>query len=523
MKYFFLIGLFSVVLFFSFLGGTSVFQVAEARNAECAREMMENNELIVPTFNGELRTDKPALEYYGMMAGYYLFGVNERGARFFSALCGLLVVLATFWIARRHWGEKAAWWSALTLLASMHVIVQFRLATPDPYLILFHTLSIYFFYEGWLSRQWKWYVMMYVALGLGIFAKGPVGLLLPGFTFLLFMLFTKTLTWKRLMELKPWWGIFIVLLVAAPWYYAVAVKTGGAWTKAFFLEHNLNRFDAGLEGHRGSFLLPFLFLLAGLLPFSAFIFRALKGVWTQRKTNPLLLLAGLSALVVAVFYALSQTKLINYTSPAYPFLSLAIGYFVAGLPADRESLRKSRIETYAMVVLSLMLPVGVYFFVANTAPLQRVGWISWFLLLLPLGAISALVVRKASVNKSLTAIALAFMATTLIIFWKPLQVIDDQSPIQKYRALVHVHPEVVAYKDFDHGFAFYAQRRIPVFQTEQELEDYLTVHTDVLVLTRARDLTYMSAVPNLSCIGIDHDLFSRHSTGIYHQCPTHSE
>jgi 4-amino-4-deoxy-L-arabinose transferase-like glycosyltransferase len=54
MKYLVLIVVLSVVLFFSFLGGTSVYQVAEARNAECAREMMENREWIVPTFNGPI-------------------------------------------------------------------------------------------------------------------------------------------------------------------------------------------------------------------------------------------------------------------------------------------------------------------------------------------------------------------------------------------------------------------------------------------------------------------------------------
>lgn len=515
MKYLALVVLLSAVLFFSFLGGTSVFQVAEARNAECAREMMENSELIVPTFNGELRTDKPALEYYGMMAGYWLFGVNEGGARFFSAICGLLVVLATFWIARRHWGEKAAWWSALTMLASMHVIIQFRLATPDPYLILCHTLSIYFFYEGWHSRQWKWFALMYFFLGLGIFAKGPVGLLLPGLTFFLFMLLTKTLTWKRLVELKPWWGALLVLVVAVPWYYAVHVKTGGEWTKAFFFEHNLNRFDEGLKGHRGPFVMPFIFLVAGLLPFSVFVVRAFKEAWKKRKSDSLMLMAALSALVVAVFYAFSQTKLINYTSPAYPFLSLAIGNVIAGLSRDQEAARKSRIETYIMVFLAVVMPVGAFFFVKNTVPLQNLGWITWFLLLLPVGAIVALVIRKKSTELSLLSIAFAFMVTTVIVFWKPFHAIDDQSPIQKYKQLVSSHKEVVAYKDFDHAFAFYTQKRIPVLQTEKELQDFLAEHEDVLVLSRDHDLSYMDTIPNLNCVGVDRDLFSSRSSGVY--------
>ena len=516
MKYFLLILLFSGLLFFSFLGGTSVFQRAEARNAECAREMMENREWIVPTFNGELRTDKPAMEYYGMMAGYYLLGVNEAGARFFSALCGLLVVLATFWIARRHWSEKAAWWSALTMLASMHLIIQFRLATPDPYLIFCHTLSIYFFYEGWHSRKWKWFALTYIFLGLGIFAKGPVGLLLPGLTILLFMLITKTFTWKRILEQKPWWGILLISAVALPWYYAVHVKTGGEWTRIFFFEHNLNRFDSGISGHHAPFVMPFIFVLAGLLPFSVFAVRAFKETWQQRKNNSLMVLAALSTLVVVGFYALSQTKLINYTSPAYPFFSLMIGNTIAGLISHSESLRKTKIETYIMVFLALLLPIAVFFFM-KYSPLQNVAWIAWFMVAMPIGGIVALFLRKKSSENGLLAIAAAFMVTTFIVFWKPFQVLDDQSPVHKYGEIVSAHNEVVAYKDFHHAFAFYAHGKIPVFQDEQNLIDYLASHEDVLVLSRNYDLSYMDEIPELECLGKGQDLFSRKSTGVYHK------
>ena len=516
MKYFLLILLFSGLLFFSFLGGTSVFQRAEARNAECAREMMQNREWIVPTFNGELRTDKPAMEYYGMMVGYYLLGVNEAGARFLSALCGLLVVLATFWIARRHWSEEAAWWSALTMLASLHLVIQFRLATPDPYLILCHTLSIYFFYEGWHSRKWKWFALMYIFLGLGVFAKGPVGLALPGLTILLFMLVTKTFTWKRILGLKPWWGILLVAAVVFPWYYAVHVKTGGEWTRIFFLEHNLNRFDSGISGHHGPIILPFIFVLAGLLPFSVFAIRAFNETWKQRKSNQLMVLAALSTLVVVVFYAISKTKLINYTSPAYPFLSLMIGSTIAGLNKHSESLRKTRIETYIMVFLVIIMPIAVFFSLKNS-PLENVRWIAWFLIVLPIGGVVALVLRKKSSEYGLLAIATAFMVTTCIIFWKPYQILDDQSPVQKYKKIVSAHKEVVAYKDFHHAFAFYAQTRIPVFQEEQDLINYLNNHEDVLVLSRNRDLSYMAEIPELECIGIGRDLFSRKSSGVYHK------
>ncbi|MDP9230538.1 MAG: hypothetical protein M3O67_07690, partial [Bacteroidota bacterium] len=49
----FLLGL-SVLLFFPGLGKVPLWIYDEVRNAECAREMYERNDWIVPTFNGEL-------------------------------------------------------------------------------------------------------------------------------------------------------------------------------------------------------------------------------------------------------------------------------------------------------------------------------------------------------------------------------------------------------------------------------------------------------------------------------------
>ena len=55
-----IIGL-SALLLFPGLGKTPLWIYDEVRNAECAREMYERGDWIVPTFNGGLRTLKPPL------------------------------------------------------------------------------------------------------------------------------------------------------------------------------------------------------------------------------------------------------------------------------------------------------------------------------------------------------------------------------------------------------------------------------------------------------------------------------
>ena len=68
-------------LFLPGLGASTLWDIDEGNNAECAREMFDADNWIVPTFNYKLRTDKPAMLYWLQMLAYRQFGVNEFGAR----------------------------------------------------------------------------------------------------------------------------------------------------------------------------------------------------------------------------------------------------------------------------------------------------------------------------------------------------------------------------------------------------------------------------------------------------------
>jgi 4-amino-4-deoxy-L-arabinose transferase-like glycosyltransferase len=61
------------IAFIPGLGKTPLWIYDEVRNAECAREMYERGDWIVPTFNGGLRTLKPPLHYYFMFGGFQNF------------------------------------------------------------------------------------------------------------------------------------------------------------------------------------------------------------------------------------------------------------------------------------------------------------------------------------------------------------------------------------------------------------------------------------------------------------------
>ncbi len=86
----------AAIVFFTNLGAPQLWDEDEPRNAACAREMLERGDWVVPTFNYELRTQKPVLLYWCMLASYSVFGVNEFAARLPSALFAIGTSLLTY-------------------------------------------------------------------------------------------------------------------------------------------------------------------------------------------------------------------------------------------------------------------------------------------------------------------------------------------------------------------------------------------------------------------------------------------
>lgn len=278
-SYFWLLLALATALLLFRLNATPIYILDEAKNAQCAREMLQRSDFIVPTFNDQLRTDKPVLHYYFMMAGYTIFGFNEFGARFFSAIMGLLTILITYFYTRKYIDAFTGFCSALVLVMSTHFLFEFRLAVPDPYLIFFITLGLFSGFSWLQENKTSQLIIAVTALGLAALAKGPVALALPGLCLLTWIVLKKK--WNTAFTWKLIPAFLLLCLIVLPWYLAVDKATAGEWTKGFFFEHNLNRFADPQEGHGGIFLITILFILIGLLPFAIFY----RGNISQKNFN----------------------------------------------------------------------------------------------------------------------------------------------------------------------------------------------------------------------------------------------
>ena len=340
------------------LGGPSLWDVDESHNLECSREMGDSGNLILPTFNYQMREDKPVLIYWLQIATARLVGVNEWSARLPSALAGLLTVLIVYELGRLRFGARAGLWAALVLATSFAFLGAAHFANPDALLLAFSTLALAVFWHDVQSGGRGWLGVVGAAAGLAVLAKGPVGLVLPAGVAIFFLAWQRRLI--HLCDRRVGWFVLLFVLVAAPWYALVAAETKGAWVVGFWQKHNFIRFKAPMEGHSGPWLYYVPVLLAGLAPWSIFLGTAGWHGWRRLRQGEDQERAAIRFLIVwfalyFVFFSIAGTKLPNYILPVYPAVALLTGHLL-------ERWRRGELELPAWLMLTslaLLALIGV--------------------------------------------------------------------------------------------------------------------------------------------------------------------
>ena len=470
---------------------------------------MESKDWIVPTFNGELRTDKPPLHYFFMIASYKMFGVTEFAARFFSVIMGLLTVLITFIYTKRLYNSFVAFCSALVLVASTHFIFEFRLSVPDPYLICFITLGLFSAFTWIQEKNVKQLYIAAAALGLAILSKGPVALALPGLCLFIWVIAAKK--WKIVFTWHLIPAFILLCIISVPWYYAVDKATNGEWTKGFFIDNNLNRFSDPQEGHGGFFLITLIFVVVGLLPFMSFIGELIK----QRKkifTEPLVKFGAIVTITFVAFFSISSTKLPNYPMPCYPFAAVVLGTFIAKL-LNGEAVSK-KYPWYILLVFTMILPVAAYFAIkAEPEATTLAEWLPTFLMFTPLIMVTATLLHKYEWPRKIEMISLSYIVLNITALAYAYPLLYEQNPVAKTINTVKAAPNIYAFNIFNPGYRFYLNKNIPKAFNKATMQHWLDSTRNAIIITRTDYLDSLKGLP-VHEIARHHDIFELPTTVI---------
>ena len=159
-------------------GSTTLWDRDEPRFARATVEMVESGSYLVPSFNGEVWADKPIFVYWVMSVAMRLFGPTELAFRFFGAIGTGLTCLLTFFIGKRLLCVKAGLWAMPILASALLMRAVGGAATSDAILLPFILAALALFVQIRDNKVSPFHIIvMGAAMGVGILAKGPMGLM----------------------------------------------------------------------------------------------------------------------------------------------------------------------------------------------------------------------------------------------------------------------------------------------------------------------------------------------------------
>src|SRR5690348_4606460 len=147
-------------------------------HAEAAREMVQRHDWVTLYTDGIRYLEKAPLMYWATALSYEVFGVSEWATRLPLMLGVLALLLTTYALGMRAYGERAGFYAAVVLATSLGPYIWTRFQIPDVIVGLWLALSALFFLTSLeQERPSRWACWGFAtACALNVLTKSLIGL-----------------------------------------------------------------------------------------------------------------------------------------------------------------------------------------------------------------------------------------------------------------------------------------------------------------------------------------------------------
>lgn len=334
--------------------------------AQKAREMLHAGSLMTASLEGHPRFDNPPGFFWLIMGSYKIFGENEFGARFPSALAGVLGILGTYFLFELLLGARVGFLAALILNLTTLYLKYSRHSMMDVTVAASGVWCYYFFLRGLKDGTSKgaWFFLLSGLIGSYImFAKSAFGVVALGVLFFYLLIAGE---FRAFLRPALWAGLLLFIFPYAGWCFYSKAHHGDT-----FVEKHFYALLVGKASHRGDndFWYDYFIVLGKyfpiFLPFMGYgIYRAVVARSDEAAPNRFALVYFLTYLVALSLQSTTKTW---YFIPAFPACA---GLAAVGM--DRALRRYSferivRGTAYLAVTVFLILHVTQLGVAANRA------------------------------------------------------------------------------------------------------------------------------------------------------------
>jgi len=283
--------------------------------------------------------------------------VNSQTIRYPAALAALGVMLLTFSLGRRVGGAPVGFGAAWCLMTNMHFGRLSTMARTDMLLCFFMLGALVCFLNGYgnSEKRRRWYMLMWLSMGLGTLTKGPVGIAVPLLGISAFLALERD--WRGLRELRWRPGILIAAGVVALWLVPAAIVSGKELFQVMIVEEIADRVRPGGSKELGTpwyYIPKFLYLM---LPWTLLVLSAVLDELHAKRARVLLVWA---AVVFLFFSSVLAGQRKDYIFPMQPAIAVLIALSL---------LNRSKWASRAVLATSVVVAViGLFCMLSGAFP-----------------------------------------------------------------------------------------------------------------------------------------------------------
>ena len=349
-----LVTLFAAVLVLPPVGARQIVTGDEARFAVLAQDMLRRGTWFDARVRETRYRNKPfmypwAIKVLSMPRGR----VTEVTAHLPVALAALAAVFVTTRLGQQLFGTRAGAWAGLILTTSYAFFAHSQTLLPDMLVVAFGVAALSAFWAAMTDPPGtRALVTFYACVALGVFAKGPMGIV-PLVIAVVWLLTEEG--WRGLRRMGSRAGLIAFVILSLAWLLPFVFAGGRSFARnviwADWLAWYLGRprplriVDFWLEAAKGLIPWTTLFVLPLL---------CVRREWPHRAFR----FAFLAWIVPLLVMTLSQNHRVRYLLPTYPGAALMIAWWV-----DSRGGERSR----AVTIVSALSLLGMVAAVAVTA------------------------------------------------------------------------------------------------------------------------------------------------------------
>ena len=353
-------------LYFRGIGDHGLIDPIEGINASISIHMYAGGNYFVPKIGDSLASGSSLGFWWLCALSVRLFGWGEFAVRFWSALSGLLMILASS-IAAKTDSPRSSWQAASVCASMSMCFIVSQLASSHALYSCLVAMAM-----AWIVRSREnrhWLILSHISITLAFIAHGFEGILLPFLAVIIYSVMSDD--YDLLRDFFTWPGGIIITIIFCGAYFVV-LAVNNPQIIHFMRCQKYSYTYGGIIG-------AIVFLFVGFMPYHGFIMRAVYEVFPEdypaKKSPELFLMVW--GLVFFMASILSGDVLAM--SACIPAFSALIGRKLV-LWLERKTLFS--VSVSAMLCFLVIVPVlyillpftRKYFPLIDTAIMSLIPW-----------------------------------------------------------------------------------------------------------------------------------------------------